>query len=637
MPQRTEYQQYVTWSQGVDDGSITDPEIVAKVARWRETIRRNRAAIKARRQAQSALRKAEKRAANDPEEMDPPPPEPEAPAPEPVVIPDFADVMALGQLEKLRLMEYLVELRDRQFETLRLYQPLPIQKQFHESDAHIRIIRGGNRSGKSTATLVELAWALTGTHPDPDKYPREGVKAIVIAKDHDKIGKVIWPLLGRPGAFRMVDDPETGQPRLERPGDRAAGLKLRDAPPLIPRRLIKAIQWVSLKASQPKTLIMKNGSECTFYSSESDPFSIQGTRLHAACLDEEVKNEGWFPEAIARLVDYGGRLFWGVTPQTGTQRLYDLGQRALEEQENEVEKPLIEEFLITIRDNPYITEEDKQMFILSLDDEEQIKIRVEGEHALAGFKIYAPYFHPRGIHAVEPFPIPHDWTRFAAIDPGSQVAAVVFAACPPKRRPAESALDAGLYGDFIYIYDEIYIKRCDAQKLAYEMKHHVGDQMIREILIDHHGGQLTEIGSGKSPEQQYKEAFKAARVPVPLIGRYFTWGSDDLQGGILKVKEYLRPRPDGLPKLRILRDAAPHLVSALGRYQWKVVNGVTTDKPLARHVDSADCLRYLVMAPGVRYHHFEGKTKEKKTAFEQFKEFQRRDLKRQKKKVGISL
>ena len=81
-----------------------------------------------------------------------------------------------------------------------------------------------------------------------------------------------------------------------------------------------------------------------FTHQKPTPFHIQGTRLHLAVLDEEIKNEGWFPEAMARLVDYGGRLIWGVTPQTGTQRLYDLGQRAIEEQENEVEKPLIEEF-----------------------------------------------------------------------------------------------------------------------------------------------------------------------------------------------------------------------------------------------------------------------------------------------------
>ena len=637
MPKSEEYRRYVEWSRGVDDGSITDPAIRAKVARWRQTIRENRARDKERRRRAAALKKAEARAADDPEEVDAPPPEVDAPSPDPVVFPDFTDTVTLGQLEKRQLLECLFELHDRQFETLRLYQPLPIQGQFHESDAHIRILRGGNRSGKTTATMCELAWALTGTHPDPNKYPREGVKAIVVAKDNDKIGKVIWPLLGRPGAFKMVDDPATGLPRLERPGDRALRLQMRDAPPLIPRRLIKAIQWVSLKASQPKTLIMKNGSECTFYSSEADPFSIQGTRLHAAALDEEIKNEGWFPEVVARLVDYGGRLFWGVTPQTGTQKLFDLGQRALEEKENEVEDPLIEEFLISIRDNPYITEEDKRMFILSLDDEDQIKIRVEGEHAIAGFKIYAPYFFPRGLHAIDPFPIPREWTRFAAIDPGAQVAAVVFAACPPKRRPVESTLDPIHYGDYIYIYDEIYIRRCDAQKLALEMKAHVGDQVIREILIDHHGGQLTEIGSGKSPEQQYKEAFKLARVPVPLIGRYFTWGSDDLSGGILKIKEYLRPRADGTPRIRILRDAAPQLVSAIGRYQWKVVNGIVTDKPLARNVDSCDCLRYIAMHPGVRYHPFEGKKKERRTAYEQFQEFRRRDLKRQKKKVGISL
>lgn len=600
---RDEFQQMARMARDVDAGKITDPAIIAQVARWRERVRRLAA-------------------------------KPMAPPPPPTAAVDRAP---LSDRLKREVIEIIQEVHSRKYETLKLYVPMPVQNDFHMSEAHIRILRGGNRSGKSTAALVELAYALTGQHPVPGRYPTSGVRAIVVAKDLDKIAAVVWRILGMPGAFRMTDDPFTGLPRLEQPGDKEAGLKFRDAPPLIPRRLIKAIQWHSMKASLPKKVFLSNGSECTFYSSEADPFSIQGVKLDICTFDEEIKNEAWFPEALARLVDRGGRFIWSATPQTGTQKLYDLSLKAAEDRETHAEHPLIEEFTITLLDNPYISDHDKELFLLSLDDDEQIKIRVHGEHAITGFKVYATTFFPRGIHSVNPFPIPHDWTRFASIDPGAQVAAVLFGAVPPERAPKEPAVDPGLYGDFLYIYDEIMIKRCDAVRLADAFGKHTTGQVLHTVLIDHHGGQLTEIGSGKTPEQQYKEAFKSAKIPVPQVGRYFTWGSDDLSGGILRVKEFLRDRPDIGPKLRILRGACPELISSISRYQWKVVNGQITEKPLQKGVDLCDCLRYLVMHPGVKYQKTTAKPKRRRTAYEQFKDLKEREWKRREKRDGIQL
>lgn len=558
----------------------------------------------------------------------------------PVGIPYATTGAPLTDRQKLKLLDLIREARDRKYETLRLYRPLPVQAEFHMSDAHICILRGGNRSGKTAATMTELAWALTGTHPKQGKYPTHGLRAIVVAKNMDKIGEVIWRYLGRPGSFKMTDDPETGEPRIERPGDREAGLVMRPAPPLIPRRLLnlnRDVTWESKRSMIPRKLIIPSlGNECSFYSGQADPFSIQGTNLDLVCFDEEIEHEGWFSEAIARLVDRGGRLIWGATPQTGTQKLYELHMKSQEDEELGVENPLVKEFVLSIYDNPFITDEDRAMFLASLDDEDQIKVRIEGEHAVAGFKIFNSYFFPRGVHGVAPFPIPDNWTRFIAIDPGAQVAAAVFCTCPPKTRPRGEACDLpeDLFGDFIYIYDEIYIRRCDATKLAREIKDHIGSQTIHTILLDHHGGSLTEIGTGRTPEQQYKEAFQKYRVPMPLVGRYFTYGSDDLNGGILRIKEFLRLREDGTPKLKIMSGRCPQLVSALSRYQWKVVSGVITDKPLAKNCDSVDCLRYLCMHPGVQFKKSGEKSRKRLSCYEEFQEWQSREKSRKKKKVG---
>ena len=554
---------------------------------------------------------------------------------QPIDVPYTHQGSPISDRQKLKLLELIREMRDRKYETLRLYRPMPVQADFHMSDAHIRILRGGNRSGKSTGTLVELCWALTGQHPVRDRYPLENGRAIVVARDMDKIGEVIWRTMGRSGALKIVDDPETGEPRMERPGDTEAGLPKRSASPMLPKRMIKEIAWESKKSVIPKKLIMHNGWECNFYSGQADPYSIQGTKLDICVFDEEVSQEGWFSEAIARLVDRGGRFVWGATPQTGTQKLYDLYLKSLEEEELGVENPLVKEFVLSIYDNPFISDEDRAMFVASLDDEDQIRVRIEGEHAISEFKVFNSYFFPRGVHAQEPFPIPDNWTRFAAIDPGHQVAAVVFAAVPPKQKPVwdDNDIDESLYGDFVYIYDEIHIKRCDATRLAREMKEHIGSQVMHTILLDHHGGSLTEIGTGRTPEQQYKDAFTKARVPLPQVGRYFTYGSDDLSGGILRIKEFLRLREDGTPKLKIIAGRCPQLVSSMSRYQWKVVNGIITDKPLAKSCDSVDCLRYLVMHPGIRHQKTEGKARKKRNCYEEFLEWKKRENSRSKRET----
>lgn len=504
----------------------------------------------------------------------------------------------LAPRQKEYLLSLLAEKRKRQFESLRLFEPLPTQSQFLTSMARQRIARGSNRSGKTTCTCVELAWAATGTHPQPGKYPLRDGLAIVVAKDLDKIGEVIWRKLGRAGAFKIVHDPAVGW-RAERPGDAALGLKAKPAPPLIPPRFIKEIAWESKKSNIPKKVILHTGWEISFYSSKSDPFSIQGTQLDLVLFDEEIVHKDWYPEATARLLDRMGRFMWGATPQTGTQQLFDLHLRAEASVEEKEESPLVEEVFLSLWDNPHIDDQAKADFVESLDEEER-RVRIEGEFAISGLRVYEGRFFPRTTHAVEAFDIPDHWTRFAAIDPGAQVGAVLFAAVPPKR-PDDPALDPALFGDHVYLYDEIFIRGCDAAKLAAKMKQVIGGQRIHAFLIDAHGGRLREIGSGKLPEQQYKEAFRAAKVGCETTGHGFTWGSDDLDGGILRVKEFLRTRDDGTPKLRVLRGRCPHFIKQMSRYQWKVVNGEVTEKPLARGCDMADCVRYLCQHAGLKY------------------------------------
>ncbi len=238
---------------------------------------------------------------------------------------DIAPGTAISWQENARLRAMLRELEKRQSEALKLYEPLPNQRLFHESMSRQRIIRGSNRAGKTLCSVVELAYALTGQHPIREKFPLEFGRAIVVAQDEEKIGEVIWQKLGRAGAFRMVRDSATGLWRAWRPTDTVKG---KAAPPLVPPRLIKEITWISKKAMIPKKLIMKNGWECNFYSGQASSDSIQGMDVDIGMFDEEIKNSGWYSEMQGRLIDRNGWFWWGATPRVGTAQLYELHLRA---------------------------------------------------------------------------------------------------------------------------------------------------------------------------------------------------------------------------------------------------------------------------------------------------------------------
>ncbi len=551
----------------------------------------------------------------------------------PAPVPASEQGITSRQIQHVRAM--LAEVERRRLESLKLYEPMPSQWKFHMSMSRQRIARGSNRSGKTTTTMVELAWAATGQHPQVGKYPATDGRAIVVMKDEEKIGEVGWRKLGRAGAFYMVKDPETKDWRSWRPGDDEKGLKKKAAPPLIPPRFIKDITWVSKKAGIPRKVILKNGWEIAFYSSKSDPFSIQGVDVDVVCFDEEIVHHSWYPEAQARLADRMGWFWWSATPQTGTQQLYDLHLRAEEASEAGDENPSVTEVFMSIFDNPHLSEQAKKDLMESLDEEEQ-RVRIHGEFAITGLKVYEGYFYPLGIHGVDAFPIPHNWTRFASVDPGTQLCAVLFAACPPLKPDTES-IDASLFGDFVYFYDELYIKNCDAHKLAKLMKEKIGDQEIKSFLIDAHGGRIREIGTGQLPEAQYRAAFREMKVQCLDTGHGFTYASDDIESGILRVKNFLRVREDGTAKFRVLRGRVPKLCWEAPRYRYKFEDGEVTEKVIAKHCHQLDNWRYLAQFKNLRWYKPTAKTARVGGAYDAFQKNRAAQKKRLKATNGTGV
>lgn len=474
----------------------------------------------------------------------------------------------------------VIERARRKLEALRLYEALPAQETFHTSKAPERLLRGSNRGGKTLPAAVEVARAVTGQDPH-GKYPKGDGRCKCVGKDGKHLGQVMYRKLFRAGAFKIIRDQATRQWRAFRPwepADLAREHEAKPAPPLIPPRFVKAIAWENKKESQPSVITLHNGWELTFYSSLGKP--PQGSDEDLAWFDEEIVDPEWYPESSARLLDRKGRFIWSATPQAGTEQLYAIHERAEEEQGKA--KPRVTEHIILLDDNPHIDAEQKRLLAEKL-SEQDYQVRIAGEFALLSFKIYPEF--SAFTHCVEWFEIPRNWTLYAVIDPGRQVCAVLFAAVPPPEM-----------GDRVYLFEELYLRNCDAEQFGQAMRHKTAGRLYQAFVIDAHGARIAEAGSGLTVQQQYAEALRRHGVSAVATGHNFVWGSDDVAGGVEAVRGWLRVQADGKPKLLVVGDRLPNFLWEIKHYRYKRVNRQVTDKPEDRgRVHQMANVRYLAM------------------------------------------
>lgn len=472
---------------------------------------------------------------------------------------------------------------------MRLYRPTDLQQEFHNCPASETLVIGGNRSGKSLCTFIEDAWAVTGTHPVEGKYRKEGGNLIIVGANWKHIGLVVVPYLFKAGAFKIIKDKTTGEWRAFNPmllGDKEREAQAKPAPPLIPPRMIKNMSWLLKSAGYLNSCELTNGWTIYCFSSEGDPpQGFQADRVH---IDEDINNEQWVPEMQARLADRKGRFCWSAMPHSKNEALTGLNERA--EQQEAKENPDIKKFVLKFLDNPHIDSQEKQKMLSrwAAIGDDVLRQRAEGEFVVDSILVY-PSWH-MSVHGYDRDTLPNrevpaDWCRYAIIDPGHAVTAVLFGAVNPENNT-------------LLLYDELYIRECNAIKFAQEFAKKVSRQNFYAFLIDAHGGRLTDIGSGKSPQEQYTEQLRELGISSEVTGSSFIPGCDDIQAGLHAVRNMLYIRPEGTSKLRFLRGALPNLEREMKRYKKKVqyVAGTTvvTDEPSKRgDFHLVDCLRYI--------------------------------------------
>jgi len=497
-------------------------------------------------------------------------------------------VQSLTQFQRDEIKSLQNELRERKVESLKLYRPNPNQEKIHECTASEILVLGGNRSGKSLSTFIEDARAVTGQDPF-NKYPKENGVLVVIGKDWKHVGLVCYPLLRKPGAFKIIKDEITKEWRAFNPNtDEHRRHEARPAPPLIPDRFVKQTSWLLKSAGYCQKIVLTTGWEIHFFSSESEP--VQGYSCDRVHVDEDLNDERWIPESLARIVDRRGRFCWSAMPHSTNNALLSMKERADASEAELGEQSSIRLFRLRFLDNPFLNEEEKKKSIArwAASGDDVLRMRAEGDFTVDSVLVY-PNFD-MSIHGLSrgDLPngqVPRDWCRYAVIDPGHAVTAVLFAAVPPE-------------GDYWLVYDELYLRQSNATIFGEQFSNKVRDNHFYAFLIDAHGGRLRDIGSGRLPVEQYTEQLTRRGVRSEVTGSSFLAGCDDIIARCEATRNALHIRPSGTPTLRVLSGACPNLEREIKRYR-KITNyvsgvAIVTDKPNTRgEVHACQCLEYL--------------------------------------------
>ena len=509
------------------------------------------------------------------------------------------------------LKNLIAERNKRDSESLKLFRPMKHQEPFFETDCLKRILRGGNRSSKSTVAAVEFAHAATGipVHKSTgeavrDKYPRKNPLILwVIGYDLDHVARNIYRLLFQPGCFKLIKDAKTGMARAFKPWDPEDNKRAKEAypaPPLIPERLIQEFAWENKAQRVFKACRLNNGNEIRAFSSQGK--EPQGDQCDVIWIDEDVENPELIMESTMRLADRGGRMFWSAFPKAKNFALRRLSEEAASTDPN---NPTCREFVFRMSDNPYLDNKTRESILAGMTGDER-RARDFGEYLDDLVAVYptfdidihcTPAKTPEDNDPIDKAiaenggAVPDDWTRYLVLDPGHARPAVLMAAVPPPELE-----QPGTSEPTIVCYDEIAIPRIDASRLAAEVLAKTKGQHFEAFIIDSHAGRQTAMGRGETNQDHYAAAFEGAGLRSRLTRSSFAPASDDVVAGIQMVRRRMAVRKHGRPGLRIIAGNCPNLCRQIEDYKKTVsARNVVDDRPAKFQIDDlADDLRYLV-------------------------------------------
>lgn len=315
----------------------------------------------------------------------------------------ISDLIEEKHRDKLRRIRELrgEQSRRQREERIRYFKPHTKQDSFSRSLANIRVLTGGNRSGKSAAGCAEAVAHGMGYRPwlpksDPAYYVtvpdgHGGRKSITIPNRGLAVGESFGEQVKKVFIRKLLGDIETGEGGL------------------LPKPMLKATK------KNPQGVIVSitltNGSVIDLQSYEQDSALFESTDYTWAWLDEPPPRPHFI--AIKRgLTDAQGPMWITMTPLKEAWLYKDVVQRED-----------VDTWAMSIWDNVGfgLTHEAAEDFVSYLDDDER-EMREHGRFFHLMGLIYKMYgrIHriPRWSHPrTGSQTIPADWGMWMAIDP----------------------------------------------------------------------------------------------------------------------------------------------------------------------------------------------------------------------------
>lgn len=354
------------------------------------------------------------------------------------------------------LEQFAVKLRDASRKPNVLnYQPNSnIHRSFHESGKVGRILRGGNRSGKSVAGSVESIWRSTGRHPflPTHEIPTRG--RIVTVDIEAGINQIILPLLKQ----------------------------------WIPPSELVNGSFEDSWSTRKKLLTFRNGSTIEVKTHQQEVESFAGVPLHWIWFDEECPR-AIFDECRLRLIDYNGCWWMTMTPVAGQDWIFE---RYIATSAKNVDM-----FEVDITDNPHLSQEALKLLEDDL-DEDEAKVRRQGFFAPKGGLVLKEFdFNRHVIPGGKP--VPRNWPIYVSIDHGYNApTAILWHAVSPD-------------GEVVTFHEHYRNKWVIKQHVEEILRVNKELKIVPQMYMGDPSMSQTSAITGTSPLQTYRE------LGIPLL------------------------------------------------------------------------------------------------------------------------
>jgi phage terminase large subunit-like protein len=386
------------------------------------------------------------------------------------------------------------------------YTPHSKQELFHSSDKRVRLYIGGNRSGKTTAGIVEDIWWLTHRHPYLET-PNRPVAGRIISVDFlNGVSKIIIPQLKQ----------------------------------WVPPSQLRGGSWYTAYDAAERTLNFENESFVELMSYDQDLDKFAGTSRDFVHYDEEPP-EDIRKENKVRLIDRKGREWFTLTPVEGLEwielEIYDPGIAG---------DPGIAVVEVDMTENPYLDEEEVDTYLGSL-DEDELKVRGHGKFTRKGGRVYKKFsIDTHVIPPIDPTELRSaNYKWYMSLDHGfNNPTAVLWHAVDRDGRIITFSEHYEAEGTIEYHAEVI--------KTREKMWRRQPDIRVCDPAL----AQRNPV-TGTSIQTEYA-----------MRGIGMALGNNDVITGVAKVNQYLDNAADGKPNWLITANCA-NLIREMGRLRWK--------------------------------------------------------------------